>query len=493
VTVLSESRLRTVLAWVVIVLTAGPVAGAVWLGVVYGEAPCILCWAQRTSMVLIGLVGLFVLRYGPRPRYLGMVVLLGAWGVFMSLRHSALHLARDVGQGFAAPYFGVHTYAWAWFIHWVVLLAAGILFLLQREEPLVPGPREVGRVGRFAIGLFLVVAGANALQAFITTGPPPFMGQADPVRFSWNPRNWVWMVGEELEGRISLRGSWDIPHPDPAAVDADADPANGPLAELPVLPITGWERVGASLDGRLTDLAYDPAAGRYLAVTDRFGVYVLDSALSRILHHVEIDHQFAVDLTPFAGAAFVGDTLAVLSTNKSYVLLRPDASADAHREWRHFRRTSGDVTELRRSRFATVRARQQYVLSSAYDPVAEEFITVSVPSPRHRRMVVSRFARGDLMLASEFLPGLGDGLAWSGDGRSLAEYVVTGAVVAEGRLSAISAAYSTLLVIDLARKTVAAAYAVPGIEQPVGLALRGHQLLVAQADGRIAVVDRPFE
>ncbi|MDH4045945.1 MAG: disulfide bond formation protein B, partial [Gemmatimonadota bacterium] len=46
---LSETTLRTVLAWVVIILVAGPVGGAVWLGVVYGESPCILCWAQRTS------------------------------------------------------------------------------------------------------------------------------------------------------------------------------------------------------------------------------------------------------------------------------------------------------------------------------------------------------------------------------------------------------------------------------------------------------------
>ena len=69
-----------------------------------GDFPCILCWAERTSMVLIGLVGLFVIRYGPRPRYLGMAILLGAWGTFMALRHSALHLARDVGQGFGAPF-----------------------------------------------------------------------------------------------------------------------------------------------------------------------------------------------------------------------------------------------------------------------------------------------------------------------------------------------------------------------------------------------------
>jgi disulfide bond formation protein DsbB len=424
-------------------------------------------------------------------------VLLGAWGVFMSLRHSALHLARDVGQGFAAPILGVHTYAWAWFIHWVVLAAVGALLLLLREESVAPGVREPGRVGRAAMGLFLVLVAANAVQAFVTTGPPPFIGQADPVRMSSNPRHWVWMT-EELRGRLSLRGSWTIPAPDPQAVDPD--PANGPLADLPVLPIVSWERIGVELNGPLSDLALRPPspAGsesrgvRALAVTDRFGVYALDSTLSRVVHHVVLDPAFAIDLTPLAGAAFVGDdTLAVLSTNKSYVLLRPDSAAAADREWRHYLETDGGVAELRRSRFATVRARQMYVLSLAYDVATDELITVAVPSPRHRRLVVSRFARADLTLASEFIPRLGAGLVASDPDRSAAEYVVTGAVVTHGHLYAISAAYSTLLVIDLQAKTLTAAYAVPGIERPVGLAARGSQLLLAQADGRIAVVERP--
>jgi DNA-binding beta-propeller fold protein YncE len=69
--------------------------------------------------------------------------------------------------------------------------------------------------------------------------------------------------------------------------------------------------------------------------------------------------------------------------------------------------------------------------------------------------------------------------------------VVSGAVVVDGRLYAISAAYSTLLVIDLVTKSVTAAFAVAGLEQPVGIAARGAQLLVAQADGRIAVIERP--
>lgn len=488
---ISPSRLRDLLAWVVIVLVVGPVGAAVWLGLFQGDSPCILCWAQRTSMVLIALTGLFILRYGPRPKYIGMAVLLGAFGVFMGVRHSALHLARDVGQGFSAPIFGVHTYAWAWFIHWTVLLTIGVLLLLLRETGTEGWGSQLDRTGRFALGLFMVVVGGNAFQALVSTGPPPFIGQADPVRFSLNPRHWVW-GWDEIHGKISLRGSWTIPRPDPAAAEVDADPAHGPLKDLPALAVAGWERVGAPLEGALTDLARDPETGRFLAVTDRYDVYLLDSTLTRVLRHVRLDPGFSVDLSPLAGAAFLtGDTLAVLSTNKSYALLRPDAAADAKAEWRHFLTTAGGVRELRLGRFATVRARQMYVLSLAYDPAARELITVTVPSPRQRRLVVSRFARADFLPASEFEPRLGAGLASAGADDALAAYHVTAAAVADSLLYAISAAYSTLLVLDLRERTVRAAYAVPGLTRPTGLAVRGGQLLVAQSDGRIAVLQRP--
>ena len=489
---ISEARLRTVLAWAVILLTAGPVGIAVVLGIAFGESPCILCWAQRVSMVLMALAGLFVLRYGPRPRYLGTVVLLGAWGTFMAIRHSALHLARDVGQGFAASFFGAHTYVWSWVIHFVVLVVLAVLLILLRDDSVERGTRELGRTGRFAMGLFMVVVGANAVQAFVSTGPPPFMGQGDPIRFSWNPQNWVWMFRGELRGAVTLRGAWDIPEPDPAHVEADADPASGPLADVTSLPVQAWEEIAVPLDGRLTDLARDPATGRFLAVTDRYVVYVLDAALSTVEHRVRLDPMFSVDILAPSGAAFLGDTLVVGTINKSYLLLRPDPAADEGYEWRHFLETSGGMSELRRSRFATVRARLMYVSSLAYDRTAHEMVTVSVPSPRQRRMVVSTFDARDFMLASEFLPRLGPGLAL-GEKRALAEYVVTGAVVEEGLLYAVSAAYSTLLVIDLASKTVVGAHAIPGIDQPVGLAVRGTELLIAQADGRIAVVARPGE
>jgi hypothetical protein len=417
----------------------------------------------------------------------------------MALRHSGLHLARDVGQGFAGTILGAHTYVWAWVIHWAVLLVAGVLLLLLRGPLTASASVEPGRAGRFAMGLLVVMAGANAVQAFASTGPPPFIGQSDPVRLSLDPRHWVWSM-DAWRGPVSWRGSWTIPAPDPAA--ADPDPAHGPLVGLPALDVLHWEVMTAPLDGKLTGLAVgrDRATGgaaaddaeRVLTVTDRRAIHVLDGEMSRVLHRVVPDRGYSIDLSPFAGATFLGgDTMAVLATNKSYLLLRLEPGADLAREWRHFRETDGGVTELRRGRFATVRARQMYALALAYDPVADELITVSVPSPRHRRLVVSRFDRGDLTLSSEFVARLGPGLAQRDAGRGLGEYVVTAADVDDGLLYVVSAAYSTILVIDLGARTVTAAYAVPGLADPVGLAVRGQEVMVAQGDGRIAVLSRP--
>jgi len=490
VTPLSADRLRAVLAWVVIALVAGPVTGSALLGVLHGDSPCILCWAERTSMVLVALAGLFVIRYGPRPRYLGMTVLLATWGTFMAIRHSGLHLARDVGQGFSVAIFGVHTYVWAWVVHATVLATVGTLVLFMHRIEGADDLPELNGTGRFAMGLFTVVVAVNALQAFASTGPPPFIGQADPVRFSLDPRRWVWSLEELQPPRVSLRGAWAIPIPDPAV--ADPDPTHGPLTALRTLPVLEWERVGAPIEGALSGLARDASTGRFVAVTDRYGVYVLDATLADVIHRVVLDPGFSVDLTPLVGAEFLGgDTVAVLSRNKSYALLVPDAGADERREWRHFLSTDGGVREVGLGRFQTVRAHQMYVSSLAFDPSARELITVGVPNPRHRQLVVSRFAREDLLLASEFQPELAEGLTLGGPDRDLAEYLVTGATVHDGRLYVLSAAFSTLLVIDLELRSVGAAYAVPGLAHPVGLTSRGPQLLVAQSDGRIAVIERP--
>ncbi len=200
----------TLLAIAVLILAAVPVGTAAFiLGFIYHESPCVLCWEQRIGMILVALIGLFVLRYGARPKYVGTAVLVGAWGMFAGLRQLGLHAARDIGQGFAAEIMGAHTYTWSLFIFWVcVIMLAVLLMLLDRQDLTghAAPVRSLRAIDRLAFAVFLVVVAGNIVQAFASTGPPPYLGQSDPVRFSFNPRHWAWSTDEWSLARISLRG-----------------------------------------------------------------------------------------------------------------------------------------------------------------------------------------------------------------------------------------------------------------------------------------------
>jgi disulfide bond formation protein DsbB len=229
--------------------------------------------------------------------------------------------------------------------------------------------------------------------------------------------------------------------------------------------------------------------------TGGHGVYLVDGSLGAIQSHVVIDPGYSVDLGRLAGATFVDNqVLMAVSENKSFVLLESRGPEDERDDYRYFLETSGDLAELRRSRLATMRARMHYVMSVAYDEESDSLFTVSVPNRRHETLVVSRFDRGDLLLSEEFLPDLApdSGLTLRSSDRSLGELFVTGAAVEERRLYALSAAYSTLLVIDLDRREVVAAFGVEGLDNPTGLAIRGSELYLFNPAGTIAILDRPM-
>ena len=482
----------TITALAVLFLTVVPVGTAVfYLGFVRGDSPCVMCWEQRIGMILISLVGLFVLRYGPRPKYVGMAVLIAGYGMFMALRHVGMHGARDVGQGFSMEIMGAHTYTWALFAYWVCVLAMGALLLLVRPVHLAIEVRALNLLERITGWAFVVVVAGNIVQAFASTGPPPFMGQSDPLRFSFNPRHWHWSLEEWRPPiKVALRGRWAVKKPDVAA--AVADPATGPLGTLPALAVKERKPLGLSLDGAPTDFAYDAATNRFLITTDA-GVYLADAALAQVKNRTIVDIGFSVDLGRFAGAAFLdkGELLAV-GENKSYVVLTPNEKANADSNFRYFLESRDQFDEVTRSRFGTVRARMLYIMSAAYDGTSNSIYTITVPSNFVKRIVVSRFDRRDMMLSEEFVPTLASNAGLTlGEDRSLGEYMITGAAVADGQLYAISAAHSTLLTLDLATHRIVAAYTVPGLERPVGLAVRGNDLYILGQDGTVTVVARP--
>ncbi len=379
-----------------------------------------MCWEQRIGMALVALVGLFVLRYGPKPRYVGMAVLVAGWGVFMGMRHTAMHAARDVGQGFSAEILGAHTYTWALLIYWVCVITMGVLLLLMRKEDIEDRPRQLRPLEAFAGVVFLVVIAGNVVQAFASTGPPPFMGQSDPVRFSFNPRHWVWSLEEWSPAPIALRGRWSIDKP---ATAVAADPAAGPLGTLPALAPTRQLKIGFPMKGTPTDLAYDAASNQFVVTTQQ-GIYVADDTLAAMKRYTVIDVGYSVDLGQFGAAAFVdkGRVLAV-GENKSYVVLEPSDQADAAKNFRYFLESFDRFNEVTRGRFGTVRARMMYVLSAAYDPASKSVYTLTVPNNKVKRLIVSRFGP-DMTLSEEYAPVLGSdsGLALAGK-RTLDEYV----------------------------------------------------------------------
>ncbi len=477
-----------ILTLAVLALVVGPIGIAVFvLGFVHGDSPCVLCWAQRTGMVLIALVGLFILRYGPRPRYVGLGILIGTMGIFMGLRHSSLHLWRDIGQGFSLEILGAHTYTWSLFIFWLCTAAMGALLMMLKDGEAAGATRTLRPLERVTLWLFLLAAAGNAVQAFASTGPPPFMGQGDPIRFSFNPTNWVWSLEEWSPAPISLRGRWAIGKP---SLDGlDADPARGPLGTLPALRADRQLRMSLPLNGPVTDLAYEAGTDRFLVTTEQ-GLYITDAAFSRAARHTIVDTGFSVDLARFGGAAFLGrDTVLAVSENKSWVALKENDRADAAKNFRFFVESFDRFDEVGRSRFTTVRAKMMYVLSAAFDAGTGSIYTLTVPNEKTKRLVVSRFDRRDMTLTEEFSPALGaeSGLAFSPAERSLDEYYVTGAAFEDGRLYALSAAFSTLLVIDPDTKRVTAAWTLPGLEKPVGVAMRGAEVYVAGRDGSVTV------
>ncbi|MCM2254662.1 MAG: disulfide bond formation protein B [Vicinamibacteria bacterium] len=486
----NESLYR-LLAVLLLAVSIAPIGVAAWwLGFVHGESPCVLCWQQRTAMALVGLVCAFILRFGPRPRYIGLGLLIAAHGLYMGVRHSALHWVRDVGQGFAGLFFGAHTYTWSAFIFWVFVVAIALLLLAMRDGAATAEPRDPGPLGRLAIGVFLFAIAGNVIQAFASTGPPPYMGQSDPVRFSFDPATWVWSLEEWEPSPVSLRGRYDVEKPSLAGLEAD--PARGPLRDLPRLAPKSRTQIAAALDGAPADLAWEGSTGRFLVTTDRHQVAILDASLARVLNQVRVDPGFSVSLGDgLPGVAWLDPTtVAALGENKSYVVLAENEGADRAKNWRFFLAGGERFEERSRGRFATVRARMNYVGALAFDAAGRSLYTVTVPSRRYKKLVVSRFDRRDMTLSEEFLPALGAGLALAAEGRALDEYFVTGIAVEAGRLHALSAAFSTLLEIDLATHEVVAAHALDGVTRPTGLALRDGEWLVLGEDGTVTTFAR---
>ncbi|MBV7316508.1 disulfide bond formation protein B [Shewanella sp. NIFS-20-20] len=402
---MNEINLNRIVSFAALALIALPVGIAcIILGFGMGDTPCILCWQERTAMVLVSLIALFIMRYGLKPKYIGALILTAVYGLWAGYRHSSNHILRDIGQGFGPAIFGVHTYVWVIVVFAIILLFAGALLLLQGDK-LQDKPAPWSLFNKITINTFLVIIVFNIVQAFTQTGPFPFIGQSDPVRMSFNSDHIIWSTGNwPTPSKLSARGAYTIAKPDFANMSHDAQTqistSNRAMASQQL-------QLPAAIEGLATGIAYQASTEMFAVVTSDNWVYFLSKDLTTILAQVKIDAAFSTEISNLAGVAFDGDnSVIVTADHKSYARVAYDPSAKIAHYYANFMDGTDGVKELTRSRFETTRAKYNYIGDIGFDAKTNEYLMVTLPVPTRNNFVVSRMSAADMKLNSEAIISL---------------------------------------------------------------------------------------
>lgn len=460
-----------IICWGGLLIVLLPVGIAnIVLGYFMGDSPCTLCWGQRQNMAYIGVVALFMVRYGFKPKYLATMLVMAAVGLYMSFRHLGNHAMRDVGQGFGLDVFGIHTQMWAEIVFWCVVMLFGLAcFLAPRFDALIAEMRAkpwrpLTTFYKAAFGIVAFIIASNTFQALWSTGLPPNWGQGDPVRFSFNPKYVIWSADgwHGMWGGFNVLGKRDVKDPDFAyapnakklGITFDNNAQNSPVVlngELKIAQTRAIEGVNQPIN------MISQVRGQYF-IASKYNFWVLDKELKPTVS-AEIDPWFSANVLDIVGITpYQDDAFVLMGTNKSLLRARLNPNADDVKGWANFvegRTQVEAVGGLGRARIDTERAKYSYIHSSATD--GRYIFTATVPDNRnHKTFVISKALMADWTLSAEFVPA-----ADLKDGRSLGELYVTGMVYEDDKLYAVSKNFNTLLVIDIAAEEVTAAYAIP--------------------------------
>lgn len=459
-----------IICWGGLLIVLLPVGIAnVILGYFLGDSPCTLCWGQRQQMAYIGVVALFMVRYGFKPKYLATMLVMAAMGLYSSFRHFGNHAARDVGQGFGLDIFGIHTQFWAEIVFWCVVMLFGLaVYLAPRFDALVAefkgkNFRPLTAFNKWAFIIVAAIIGSNTFQALWSTGVPPFWGQGSPVRFSFNPQYVTWSADSwhGMWSGINFLGKRDVKDPDLAYApnatklglkwDHVADNApvalTGKLVQKEIRPIQG-------ISSAVNTLAM--IDGRYYAAS-KYDFWTLDESLKPVVS-AQMDPWFDTNVLDIVGITAYKDGFVLMGMNKSLLRARLNDKADDVKGWANFTagRTSVEaVGGLGRARIDTERAKFSYVHASATD--GRYIFTATVPDNKNKKtFVISKALMSDWMLSGEFVPA-----ADLKKDRTLGELYVTGMVYENGKLWAVSKNFNVLICIDIAGEKVESVYGLP--------------------------------
>ncbi len=460
--------LMTIAATLVILLPVG-IANVVF-GYIMDDSPCTLCWGQRISMMYIGLCAFFIVRYGFKTRYIATLLIFAAGGMYESYRQIAIHAMRDLDQGFGLAIWGIHTYSWAEFVFWCVIVLLGVMLFFAPRGGFVP-PHVNGKpwfqfnkFEKICIWICTAIVASNLLQAIVSTGLPPNYGQGDPIRFSWNPEHII-HTDEGLQGmwgKVDFLGPRNVRAPDYAFAPNEKElgiiwnheSSSAPLPVDEQLEIN--QEIAFPVSTMLNTLAL---IGDEYVVSSKYKVFYFTKDL-KLIEQLEIDPLYSATIDPIVGVMpWQGDKYILMGSNKSLLRYEKSQTENPNSQligrYSDFIKGEDKFLAGNRGRVDTVRSRFMNVMSLAADD--KNAYMATVPNNLDKKTFeIINVAQSDMRLNAEFLPA-----AKLKEGRTLGELYVTGLAYSDGNLYAVSKNFNVILEINLKDQEVTKVFGLP--------------------------------
>ncbi|HEB9355593.1 TPA: disulfide bond formation protein B [Campylobacter coli] len=458
------------LAGFLIILLPVGIANFVF-GYMWGDSPCTLCWGQREAMIFIGVMALFIVRYGMKGKYLAALLIMTAVGLYQSFAHYGNHAHRDLDQGFGLAVFGIHTYFWAEVVFWAVVLLLGVMFAFAPKfgsfDKELNGEkfRKFTKFSFAAVLISTLIVASNVFQAFVSTGIPPYVGQGDPVRFSLNPKYIIWSTGgwNGLWQNISFLGKRDVKAPDYAFAPAseklgikfDNDTNNSPFAEIDdELKIIDEQTINFNKAINTLDYINDE-----FVASSKWDVAFLDNNFST-KEGFELDPYFSATIDPIIGIIpYKENKFLLMGSNKSFLRFAKNPNADEALQYADFVKGNdqfeGQGKDLGRGRLDTVRAKFNHVASMTTDD--RYLYLATVPNNKDSKtFVISKISLKDLVLSAEFTPK-----AELKEGKTLGDLYITSMAFKDDEIYALSKNHNVIAIIDPTKEEVVKTIAFP--------------------------------
>lgn len=524
---LTQKNFNIIMATAVFIILVVPVGIAnVYLGFVKGESPCLLCGHERFGMVLVGILGLFMIRYGVRIKYIATTFMVAFWFIFEGLRHIGNHAQRDIGMGFGEAMFGLHTYTWAFVVYWAVILAMALMmFFIRGDNELGKEvvskevtPKPLNAWSNFVLVLSGVIVLSNTYQFFMSNGMPPYGGSGSPARFTpsiskasdyWDNYHWY---ENFIDGKSSLLGTNQGPKPHIAGahetpkLGLDTNSANSPIitSNSPLSVIESKELGFAALStfkkGNAGGIAYDKANDEFAIISTGAAAYFTDESFAKANAFATIDQVNGMDIPISVDAAFwgAGELVATAYNKTLWGVKRVKADEiDSKVQWKYLREVEGDLMPSfkgKRMPVMTTRAKKAYTLSLAKDPDSRYAYMVSISVKKSPQVILLKLDTKDNQISEETILEFSKNLTLK-DGAKVSDFYITGSDIVDGKMLALSKAYNTLLVIDLASKQIVDSYPLPDIADAHDLAIKDDKLFVLSRENgkdKVFVLNNPL-